>query len=383
MPPIPKVPKAAPKKTNPGAAAPRTRGEGFVTRALGRLSTAGFTIQSWFDIFAQYFPHIKHTVSVKAQGGSRTQANRVVHTALAIAFGCMRQTRIGKIELSVTLDHTNNAVELEFSVGSLALVEALEGLDKILGMAGVSTPNEEEDFIEDVAAEVGSFGTMGILSPEAIKAAGRRLGKFLYDQYKKTTQEEFEKFFGGIGAAAADIQNKNKDQVPGIDRKGGPDDAGVPPGPPDNLKKAQNDEPANSMLRRALSIYRHVSEGLGQGVIWKLGRFEIRGGKAPKVLQKDKPEAAKNQGLGGIVKNAADQITGADTFEKLEGRVILTRAQAKNPQMPTGLADMAGGFGFGTDLRSLVAQVLHDPGVRPPIPLTDRGPVPVRVEEIN
>jgi hypothetical protein len=389
----PRAPKPPAAKAKPGGAARSgVAGAvgGTVMRGFGLFAQAGFTIHSWFDIFAQYFPHIKHTVSVKAQGGSKTQANRVVHTALAIAFGCMRQTRIGKIELNLTLDHTSNAVELEFAVSSMAQVEALEALSNLIGFEEVASDGEDKDkdknrppsLAEKLTANAMSLVTLGIVSPETIIENGRDVEEYLQKLKREAQEKEAKERGDHLKEKLGDVQNKNPGQVPGIDRKGGPNDAGIPPDPPDNMNKQEDDEPASWLLRRALAVYRTVSDMLGQGVIWRLGRYEIRGGKAPGVLNKDKPNADKNRGLVGIIKNATDQVTGANAFSQLEGKVILTRSKAKNPQMPTGLADSAGGLGFGTDLRTLVAQVLHDPGVRPAIPLTDRGPQPVRVEEV-
>jgi hypothetical protein len=47
-----------------------------------------------------------------------------------------------------------------------------------------------------------------------------------------------------------------------------------------------------------------------------------------------------------------------------------------HPQPPSGLPGNA--VGFGIDLRTLVSQVLSDPGFRPPIPVTDIGQHPLR-----
>ena len=51
-------------------------------------------------------------------------------------------------------------------------------------------------------------------------------------------------------------------------------------------------------------------------------------------------------------------------FNEMKYKLWLTRLPATNPKPPAY---------DGTDLRTLVAQVLHDPGVRPPLPKTDKG----------
>lgn len=81
-----------------------------------------------------------------------------------------------------------------------------------------------------------------------------------------------------------------------------------------------------------------------------MGLEEIRGGAAPLMIntrQRLKP------------------------FDDMRNKVLLTRQPAANPAPPA--VD-------GVDLRTLVAQVLHDPGVRPPLPKTSKGPPVVRDE---
>lgn len=75
--------------------------------------------------------------------------------------------------------------------------------------------------------------------------------------------------------------------------------------------------------------------------------------------------------LGGVVPLVFRDFKDRNPMDQTKDQIFLTRSDAINPQPPG--AD-------GLDLRSLVAQVLHDPGVRPPLPRTDAGP-PVQDED--
>jgi hypothetical protein len=371
------------------------RRPGSPGRVSGFLANAGFALSSFDQIFSKYFPRIQQTVHVQAQGGPKAKGNAVVHTALAVAFGCIRQKRLGLVNLNVTVNHTKNSAEVVFSISSLALVEALSQGSRLLDY--LTSREALDDFLksQDAVAEVGSAATLGVVPPDLIRAAGEAIGEKWREEINaldraltggritgappdKAERDRLQAELDDLTRQVADIQRRK--QVPGVVRKGGPDDAGVPPDPPKaNLQKPEQDQPATRMARAAFGIYKKVSQTLGQGIIWRLGRDEIRGAPAPAVLKKDL--GAEAGGLFGVIGRVGDIATGADTFDKLTGQVILTRNPAPNPQMPAGAADKFGGFGFGTDLRTLVAQVLHDPGVRPPLPHTFAGPPPVPVEE--
>ncbi len=344
---------------------------GGVGRLGGGLGTLGFGLASWAQLFAEYYPRITHTVTVKAQGGPLASGNAVVHTALAAAFGCIPQTRIGSINLSVYLDHTKNEAEVEFKISSLALIDALAAASKVqLDLLDVERLLDED--LAKAATEIGAAASGGFLSPEAIKKAGEAIGKWANRQFKELgLKDDPNKFVQG--------------GVPGVVRPGGPNDAGQPPAVArNNLEVQGNDADVSRLTRRVFDIYKKVSTTLGQGIIWRIGRHAIKGGKAPEVLSKHPgPGDPPRAGLVGAIGQAADIATGADTYDRLLGRTLLTREPAGNPQMPVGGADPYGGFGFGLDLRTLVAQVLHDPGVRPPTPRTSCGPIPVGTEEFG
>ncbi len=372
-----------------GAGARGIRGAfGATGRGIGFLSNVGFAVQSWAEIFARYYPSISQTVHVKAQGGPDTSGNEVVHTALATVFGCLRQSRLGSIELTVALSHTENTAEVIFKISSLALVDALnEGakladLDKIVKK--IDEIMDGGDAAREAAASLGSISSFGTLSDEDIEAAGELVAR-AYRKAKDAivtnkNKEELKKKqaeLDELTKAVQALQEEKKSRVPGTVRKGGPDDSRIgPPIPGDNTQPGVPsvvDQPSSLLVRKMLGIYKSVSKILGQGVIWNLGRQQILGGIEPDIMKQNNP--------GAFQKSGEDTFLGLNTFSHLKGKPILTRVHSVNPQMPNSKAGLYGYFGFGTDLRSLVAQVLHDPGVRPPSPQTNLGPMPVLNEE--
>lgn len=98
-------------------------------------------------------------------------------------------------------------------------------------------------------------------------------------------------------------------------------------------------------------IWDRINTDIGPGAVWAMARDEIVGGIAPGLMNTFKEQKP---------------------FDDMVDKVLLTRVPAANPQPPTAT---------GNDLRTLVAQVLHDPSVRPPLPNTDVGPRTVASEE--
>lgn len=107
------------------------------------------------------------------------------------------------------------------------------------------------------------------------------------------------------------------------------------------------------MLEAIREINAQLVRQFGAGAAWNMGREEIKGARPPFFINPAAP------------KLPFDHM--ADDY------LWLTRLPAANPRPPAH---------DGIDLRTLVAQVLHDPGVRPPLPKTDKGP-PVIKDELK
>src|SRR5262249_41272916 len=82
------------------------------------------------------------------------KTNAVIHTALAAAFGVVRQKRLGSVELHVSVGHTSNAVEVQFKISSYALVDALlEGsklFARLTDLDRITSPEAIENIVEEV-----------------------------------------------------------------------------------------------------------------------------------------------------------------------------------------------------------------------------------------
>ena len=137
---------------------------------------------------------------------------------------------------------------------------------------------------------------------------------------------------------------ENNPLVPGVGRRG---QQGVPPG------GNQGGAGGNPLLKEIHRINDALAGQFGGGACFHMGRDAIFGGKPPLLTQ------MKNKG--------------GKLFDEAVYKKWLTRDPDANPLPPA--AD-------GVDLRTLVAQVLHDPGVRPPAPQTDKGP-PVVLNEVQ
>lgn len=369
--------------------------------ALGgarRLGGAGWQLQSWSDLFSRYYPSLSNTVKVEAQGGPRTPLNTVVHMALAAAFGTCRFHKLSHVNLKVGVSHTENAVEVTFTVANVAFIDALEmGLRLIGDQIDNFIPElpEPEDLTnaewwEKKFKQIAEFDPIGAGGAAVRIAERERLRNDLMARVRALQEQARAALERGDGIEAEiarealrrvlqEIQDRK--QMPGVRRKGGPEDALLPPTSSTNLDGPAPDAAASKVVFFALKAYREASRNLGQEVIYHLGRHEIRGGPAPHIL-KPFVEKAGGDALGALVGGAGLVAAKDGPFTDLNGQLLMTRDPHLNPQMPTG-PHQNGLGGFGTDLRSLVAQVLHDPGVRPPAPQTASGPPPVNTEEFG
>lgn len=108
---------------------------------------------------------------------------------------------------------------------------------------------------------------------------------------------------------------------------------------------ANNKDKADNLITQVQELVKR----LPTSKIWDTPKDDIIGGPIPMILQ---------------------DFVERHPMNETKSQLFLTRSDAINPQPPGS---------DGLDLRSLVAQVLHDPGVRPPMPRTNAGP-PVQDE---
>lgn len=253
-----------------------------------RWANRGWAIQSWNDLFSRWFPSLERHSAVDAQGDKACPNRAVVHTALSIAFGMLRNHGLTNVALKMEVNHTENSAHVEFGISTTAVTDIIN-----TGMI--------------------EYSELGISSAAIGGIIGRRL---------------------------AEVIQKWRDAAPGVGKRG---QAAEPPAAPDI--PAEKPGPGG---RNLLDILKDISDRIrgqiGAAAIWDAEQEVILGGFAPSFAQVARP----------II-----------PFDNMVDRLQLNRDPGPNPQPPTATGD---------DLRTLVAQILHDPGVRPPLPRTNAGP---------
>lgn len=331
-----------------GAAAGVGATAGALRLGIGAIPNLGWSISAWADLFARYYPTLSNTVVVRAQGSPTTPGNTVVHLALAAAYGCVSSTKLSRVQLKVTINHTANAVEVTYTVGNIAFIDAIDAVMRQFDGSSTIKGGNDKSAFERFMRDVGDIAGTNEFAEDLGKAINKGTG-------------------GGK-------------LVPGVGRLGGPADPNTVAAGNNNLNQRGADPAANAIVRKAIQIYRAASLGLGQGIVYRLGRHDIKGGRSPSVLAPDIQKAGR--GLLGLANKRFLEET-AKPFTTMAGEVLLTRDPAANPQPPDGTDTKTGQNGFGTDLRTLVAQALYDPGFRPPYPQTHQGPPPIETEELG
>lgn len=156
--------------------------------------------------------------------------------------------------------------------------------------------------------------------------------------------ENDDSAIGGVTRGIRSSMVPVSPSAPGVAKR----DQAQPP-PPGVVNPAGG---GNELLEAIQAVNDELAKQFSGGAAFFMGREDILGGKPPLLCNV--------QNKGG-------------PFDQMVYQKWLTRQSAPNPLPPAS---------DGMDLRTLVAQVLHDPGVRPPQPATDKGP-PVVENEVK
>lgn len=303
---------------------------------LSQLRGMGWDLQAWHAMLEKDFPGVTHKTTVRAQGAPQTHLNAVVHLALAAAFGTtlFSPRVLSQSAVSVTVNHTTNTVMVEFGYRSWTtadmLLQAYENVVRSIpgaaAVAGGSIKISKGDMkggVKDVARGSADIGVDAIL--KALEAAA------------KIAQAPANWFAGAGTKDATPEANGSRPPLEGNQVQ--------------ENKAAQEEARKREAFEEAAKKGGFFSRALGTLSVYNMGRHTIRGGAPVGLLDTTAP---------------GDRPL---PFREMVGQPILTRDAAANPPPPTGTAAVG-----PLDLRTLVAQVLHDPGVRPPAPRTDAGP---------
>jgi hypothetical protein len=320
-------------------AAGRGGGPSFFQRVRGSI----WEIQGWDALFDKYLPRITHTVTVRAVGGKQCPLNTVVHLALATTFGCIRFEPAGfaSSAIKVEVSHTANAVVVQYAYSTISALQVAQTVDRRLKRI-FTDPSERRLVSRAVTLPFGPAQSRAVAPSleEGMKQVGDNTGS--------TGSSVFDIAVGigaGIGRGLGGW--KAGPNVANVT----PDTNGRPPDIPNNDVRRNKVGEENAKKRRAREDQRarmnFLGNAFGLDAVYDLGRTNIRASPPSTMLDTSDP-ADRPEPLKGMI-----------------GKVVLTRLPAANPQPPAA---------FGNDLRTLVAQALYDPGVRPPVPLTAYGP---------
>jgi hypothetical protein len=315
---------------------------------LSRVTEPIWAIQGYDALFDKYLPRITHTVTVRAVGGKQCPLNTVVHLALATTFGCIRFEPAGfaSSAIKVEVSHTQNAVVVQYAYSTISALQVAQTVDRRLKRV-FTDPSERRLVSRAVTLPFGPAQSRAVAPSleEGMKQVGDNLGS--------TGSSVFDIAVGigkGLGGwkAGPNVANVT------------PDANGRPPDIPDNDVRRNKVGEENAKKRRAREDQRarmnFLGNAFGLDAVYDLGRTNIRASPPSTMLDTSDP-ADRPEPLKGMI-----------------GKVVLTRLPAANPQPPAA---------FGNDLRTLVAQALYDPGVRPPVPLTAYGPPTADAETLR
>ncbi len=346
----------------PVAAAAARRG--LMTRGAaiaGRALNAGWNIESWSNLFKQWLPSVNITYVVKAQGDKSTPPRQVLHLALATAFGMAISRRLAKSNIVINVNHRLNMVEVKYTITTVAAELALgDSLEK-LGSAA------KKVFQGDVTGAARS-----VTDAIGLTDIGKSIGDGLYDIGKKLFGSASKTPGLNVGRITADagtsigsnVTNPQMIPIPGATPVRGVMEAGVVTGAaaaraPWLRERGADPNPTNRndgpLVNQAVEQQDKLTNETGPRVAFDLAKSDLFTGATPWAAQVQPPP------------EPFETIRKTNTREK-DNPVVTTRGQFPNPQFSAAA---------GVDLRTLVAQVLHDPNMWPPEPQTDAGPATV------
>lgn len=306
---------------------------------LSRLNDVQGAFSAVGGMFDGWIPTVQVAQSVRVQGSPYTSPRTTLHFALATMFG-LSPARVGdKFSVTANVDHRNNIVEVVFAINTTALSALLSSIGSELP----AVVKEELQKLKDAAARALAGDT-----------------------------DNLEEYIEGIDPA------KDPKDLPGK--------VVIPPAialenPP--LIKKPNATPKRGLGGKGIRenpvvapwLIARVAPGAGGKEIFE----DIK--QVKKLGIKSGPELlfniAKDRTFSGV---PPWQLIGGDNIQPFADIVkfhapnlnnrnrvqpIMTREDDINPQYQEAL---------GVDIKTLVAQILHDPAVLPPRPKTDQGP---------
>jgi hypothetical protein len=317
-------------------AAGRGGGPSFAQRVRGSI----WEIQGWDALFEKYLPRITHTVTVRAIGAKETPLDTVVHMALATTFGCIRfePSYLASAAIKVEVSHTQNAAVVQYAYSTINALQVAGEANRILRRV------LQDPATRRLASRVAAAAPFGPVAGRAIAPPLEEGMRQIGDNMPSTGSTIFD-IAAGIGIAVTRWK-----AGPNVTNTTSPAGGNPPPiNPNDVIRNKAAEEAAEKKQARKQQADRMNLLGriYGLDAVYSLGRTTIRASPPSYMLDTADP-ADRPEPLKGMI-----------------GKPVLTRLPAANPQPPAAA---------GNDLRTLVAQVLHDPGVRPPQPLTAFGP---------
>lgn len=305
-------------------------------------------VQSWDGMFDGWIPRITISHSVTAQGHVNASPRTTLHLALATAFGMSVSKNGDKFSIVAKVDQRSNVAEVEFTLNCSTTASITDGVLSLL--PSIRAPNAP-----------GGAGGAGI------KDAG-------------ITPEQFTR--ESVDAAVAGVQGKEipagpsptnpivdlenpplivKPRIVGNLALRGLGGLGVQDQPvraPWLIAKVVLPEPGAREIFQQLAQAQDFSLRDGPKLLFEIAKDSIFSGQPPWPVARN----GDVQPFTDIVKFHAPPAAGRQAVGNT--KPILTREPAINPQYEQAL---------GVDLKTLVAQVLHDPGVLPPSPKTNEG----------
>jgi hypothetical protein len=376
------MPKGGPKPAAPkGAPTPQadaTPKQGMASRFKSGLGNFAWQANSWNDFFRNWMPGITVSYKVKAQGAPGTPTRDVLHLALAAVFGMSVSRRVANLKIQALVNHNLNYVEVVYSVNTVALeyaysrildgtaTEALEGAAKTI-LNNITIPGTtihiDPSIVERITSRiydnvkdfVGQKEAMQKLQQEA--ARGDDLDNQIIEVQKKLKAQLAQQL-----KEEQELKDKqSKDVNPPVQQKAAANK---------DKTRGINVPAVNSVTEPWLAIRNVVGIAAGELLKVKVAKQvdKLTNENGPKMLF----ELAPGQVFSGpmpwslAINNKVAPFTQM-MIEHAPGtnNPLLTRATAENPQLPQAM---------GVDLKTLVAQVLFDPGTMPPPPRTHAGP---------
>lgn len=384
-----------------GAASRGISAAARASSAVGNMNASG-QLQNWAGTLGHYFPSMTQGTTVTVVGKRGTPSKDVLHVALATAFGSMAQKKMffGDVILNVQHDVMANVIQVDY-VQSVGLRSELFGF--LLRSLGGLTPS---GIIERLSADIQS-GYPGILDaagdmtanmvPQVLPGAtgkALQLGQQFLVRSLIRGMGFVLGFKGGVAQRApqpippgGDLRLPNGAQAqPGVPPNPGANVAVAPVGFLKDLRRMYLDFDASMNVGLAESLWPDPKDQNAADATGFIAKETIRAALPAPTLS-NSLKTLYPRPFFSMVEKQEVMVTRFDACDDANGVSV---TQLRNPEPPTparlesrGAAwtyanppkDVMPGttpaYGYGFDLRMLVAQALSDPGLELNPPATD------------